>query len=516
MTDSPISSPTNSFSLPLLRTLPFESTMSSHHHSFTSPFIHDWMVGNTISTNSLPTNTTTNTTTININLSNTKIPSLVTLCQQEILNLLDRNAYNSRLVKDLCKYIPEELLEPIFEKLIDNKKINDIVLMIYLSPARSKLIINNIYNIRNSIFKLIGYNCPNLISLDLSDCIQISNSVIRTILTGCSQLECIKLDRCQRITDTAFDLSSTPFQSYVSCLSLKCISLQGCPQITGEVISIFNKNYRSLLYLNLSQCKHMKSQEMMNNIFQHRQLQILNLSFIDVVTDETFSLLPIMTSSTSSTSLSIERAKFSQVRSTSPVIQKLYAATSPSFASSESTSPLQVLNLCKCRITDKAIAHFVSFQHLKEVRLPWCTGITDHGVMMLVEYCDQIQILDLTSCSITDVAVRYVGKLAKKQLRELDLSWCMEITNNGLRYLLPAYGDEDIDGDAGCYVLGHDEMVTSHLEKLSLIWCSQVNNESLEILSNLPALKLLAVNGCYEVTSEAVHVLQQSGIDIIL
>lgn len=478
------------------------------HHSFTSPFIHDWMVGNHTSSTANPHPTSANTT-------NT-IPTLVSLCQQEILNLLERNAYNSRMVKDLCKYIPEELLEPIFEKLIESKKINDIVLMIYLSPNRYKLMINNVHTIRNSIFKLIGFNCPNLLSLDLSDCIQISNSVIRTILTGCPQLECFKLDRCQRITDAAFDLSSTPFQSFVSCLSLRCISLQGCPQITGEVVSIFNKNYRSLIYLNVSQCKHMRSNEMMN-VFNHRQLLILNLSFIDVVTDETFSLLPIMTTPPSN-------EKTANHRSTSPLIQKLSAARSTStsasspFNSQDNTvSPLQVLNLCKCRITDNAIAHFVSFQQLKEVRLPWCTNITDHGMMMLVEYCDQIQILDVTSCSITDVGVRYIGKLAKKQLRELDLSWCMEVTNHGLRYLLPAYGDEEDDVDDCYYAVGNgsDEMITSHLEKLSLIWCSQVNNESLEILSNLPALKFLALSGCYDVTSEAVNVLRESGIDIL-
>lgn len=63
-------------------------------------------------------------------------------------------------------------------------------------------------------------------ALDLSDCAQVGNSVIRAILQGCPMLENMRLDRCHRITDSAFDVSESPFHFLFGCLSLQAISLQ--------------------------------------------------------------------------------------------------------------------------------------------------------------------------------------------------------------------------------------------------------------------------------------------------
>jgi F-box/leucine-rich repeat protein 2/20 len=475
------------------------------------PSLHSWMMDKNLSSPS------PSPSDLSLTPSTLQVPTLAKLCQQRLITQLEENCFNSKMVKDFCKYIPEELLEPIIEKLIENKKINDMILMIYLSPNRSRLPMNNLINIRNSIFKLIGYNCPHLKYLDLSDCIQISNSVIRVVLTGCPALETIKLDRCHRITDAAFDFSSIPFTSFVSCFSLECISLQECPQITGEVVYTLNKNCRALVYLSLSQCKHMKSNDL-QYLFQHQHLKILNLSFIDSVTDETFRLLPkavsTIVSSSSSPSLSSR-----------PIPPPATPSIQP--------SPLQILNLCKCSISDKAMESFVSFSQLIELRLSWCTNITDQGIQFLVSYCSQLQYLDLTSCSITNKALAYLGKLCQKHLKELDLSWCMEINNDGLRYLLPMYSNKNEheeqpemseEGNNRARYTPHCkydssddcDLFPTYLERLHLVWCSQINNESLEILSNIPSLKYLAINGCNEVTAEAGEVLKRTGVEIIV
>eukprot|EP01036_Dinobryon_divergens_P028249 gene28249-37165_t len=236
--------------------------------------------------------------------TNFTVPTLTELCQATIIKMLEdisiaattsasststsiataakSSSMRNRLIHDLCKYLPDNLLEPIVTVLLsmlEHGLITDVVLLSFLVPDRRVLKLNQAVKIRKSIFKQIGMNCPNLARLDLSNCWQVSNSVIRSILQGCPVLEDIVLNNCYKVTDAAFDFSESPFQALVGCLSLEAISLQGCPQITGEIITTLNKNCKRLKYLNLSQCKNVKSPEI-QTIFSHNQLQCLNLAFI--------------------------------------------------------------------------------------------------------------------------------------------------------------------------------------------------------------------------------------------
>lgn len=130
--------------------------------------------------------------------------------------------------------------------------------------------------------------CPTKqISLNLSDCVQLSNSVVRAILQGCPFLSDLNLDRCRRITDAAFDVHQSPFQTLVACLSLESLSMQGCPSVTGQIVDSLNKLCGRLTHLNLSQCKHVE-RPAVQQIFEHCGLVSLNLSFIDEVSDAVF------------------------------------------------------------------------------------------------------------------------------------------------------------------------------------------------------------------------------------
>ncbi len=122
--------------------------------------------------------------------------SLKRICQDKIFCILRENGFSDRLIKQLSKLCPNYLMEPIFEMMLEqNLKISDAVLVSYFTPHRTVIKINRAGHIRNSLFKLIGMNCPQLFKVDLSDCVQVSNSVIRTILCGCPLLESVVLDR---------------------------------------------------------------------------------------------------------------------------------------------------------------------------------------------------------------------------------------------------------------------------------------------------------------------------------
>jgi hypothetical protein len=90
-------------------------------------------------------------------------PSLSSICQSKILRILEENNYSGRLIKELCKTCPDHLLEPVFEKLLENGSVTDVALVAYLTPSRTNIKIHSAIHIRNSLFKLIGLNCPHLV-----------------------------------------------------------------------------------------------------------------------------------------------------------------------------------------------------------------------------------------------------------------------------------------------------------------------------------------------------------------
>ena len=223
------------------------------------------------------------------NIVSGKVPSLERQCQDALILSLAKldQQYHAKKINDLCKCLPGHLLEPILASLLEQNRITDVALSMFLVPERLHLTMNGIVQIKNSTFKQIGYNSPNLVSLNLSDCVQLSNSVVRAILQGCPSLAKMRLDRCRCITDAAFDINQSPFQSLLGCLSLKSLSMQGCPSLTGQIVDSLNKLCVRLKYLNLSQCKHIE-RPAVQQIFEHGSILSLNLSFVDEVTDAVF------------------------------------------------------------------------------------------------------------------------------------------------------------------------------------------------------------------------------------
>lgn len=213
-----------------------------------------------------------------------------------------------------------------------------------------------------------------------------------------------------------------------------------------------NKNCRRLTHLNLSQCKQILSPKV-QNLFLHKQLRVLNLSFVETIGDDAFCLW-------------------------------------------SSPSPLQILNLCKSRITDSSMQKLTRMKELLEIHLQWCSGITDVGICTLVQSCPKLRVIDLKSCLVTDAALCAIAELCP-DLRDLDLSWCFAVTNDGLRKLIPNSDHPRV------------------LEKLSLVWCPQITDATLEILCELPSLQRVSLSGCSAVTTEGLSLLEMHGITVI-
>ena len=77
-------------------------------------------------------------------------------------------------------------------------------------------------------------------------------------------------------------------------------------------------------------------------------------------------------------------------------------------------SSLQVLHLAKSRITDKSLLKMSFLADLIEIHLQWCSGISDIGIAALVSGCVKLEIIDLKSCSITDVSISSIARGSKE------------------------------------------------------------------------------------------------------
>lgn len=223
----------------------------------------------------------------------------------------------------------------------------------------------------------------------------------------------------------------------------------------------------------------------------------MNLLFADLVTDETFSLLPPV----SLPDIEDSNIPISKHDRHSPYLELLFGHSRqhPLITNSieyfpPSTCSLTSLSIGMSSLTDFALYRIASFSSsLIELHLQWCPNISDYGIDVLVSYCRNLQILNLKSCSqLTDQALISIGRECHS-LTHLDVSWCSEFTDNGILYLIP-------EQKGICLSLCH----------LSLSWCPLITYASLIIiLRQLLHLNSLDLSGCIGVTSDCVLKLQQ-------
>jgi hypothetical protein len=183
-------------------------------------------------------------------------------------------------------------------------------------------------------------------------------------------------------------------------------------------------------------------------IFDHRQIVSLNLSYIDGVSDEAFANYPLSEfvgngnvddneeSTTSTTADNVEEVEESNATNNNnvslSVIENTLAINNP--MSIVYTSPLQKLFLSKSTITDASMFRLSFLSQLVEVGLQWCSSITDQGIMALTVHCPKLQEIDLKSCQITDASLSAIATHCG-HLRRLDLSWCARISDAGIARL---------------------------------------------------------------------------------
>ena len=95
------------------------------------------------------------------------IKPLQSHCIDTLITVLESHHFHPKMINDICKWLPDHFLEPIFYYLVEKKVITDVTLIQFLIPSRRELRLIGVNNILNSTLKQIGYNCPHLVSFNI-------------------------------------------------------------------------------------------------------------------------------------------------------------------------------------------------------------------------------------------------------------------------------------------------------------------------------------------------------------
>jgi len=288
-----------------------------------------------------------------------------------------------------------------------------------------------------------------LIELDLSDnqLAAIGVIIISRALKGLASLQLLNLQNCG-ITATAIDtfagalstltnlselnISGNSFahnsvMKIITALENSALTIFKMSQFSmiwpGEISSIGNKSTQScnnLLHLELSNSDFLVT-DWLQKI---TTLKFLNISRCTGINDDKSKELSTVISKNSNlVSLDISHNHLTAVGA----VQVAKAL--------QSVTTLQTVILSNCEITDKAAKHIATTislnPQLTELNISWnkLSGVGTDKIIQSLENCNQLQILKLAACGITNKEAETIATMLsdKTNLKELDISW------NGLK-----------------------------------------------------------------------------------
>lgn len=168
------------------------------------------------------------------------------------------------------------------------------------------------------------------------------------------------------------------------------------------------------------------------------------------------------------------------------------------------------VDLSGCLVQDSyliLILNMPCMKHLKCLKLSNCK-VSDNVLHATIQNLLSLEDLDLFGCkSITDDAMKTL--LILPTLKKLNLSYCSKITALGLEYLQGLSSLRDLNVSHNYKSITNfclqkiSEM--KELNHLNLTWCTEITDEGLKlVISNLKELQYLSLYGCIHITDHGL------------
>ena len=178
--------------------------------------------------------------------------------------------------------------------------------------------------------------------------------------------------------------------------------------------------------------------------------------------------------------------------------------------SQQERSSIEELCLQDCqKLTDESLNHLSQgLKSLKSLNLSFCVSITDTGLKSLSRL-DSLRSVNLRSCdNVSDIGISFLAE-ENSGIENLDVSFCANVTNMGLKHISTGFVKLKCLSMTTCSI--NDEGLKKmsknlvNLEELNIGQCVSITDEGLKsIYENMKGLKILDLYGCTKVSSKAV------------
>lgn len=249
--------------------------------------------------------------------------------------------------------------------------------------------------------------------IDISDTHNLTSEAVEHALKWCTHLRSLHMSRGYKLSDGVLEVVGE------TCHRLQTLVMDGCYKISNRGLQQMVEGCPDLRKINLSRCSYRVTDDGVLAIAENcPRLREVILAYLSEVTDTSCVRLCEMCPDLEVVTLMFSGVSEKGVRA----LNKLRKLKVLDISSLPGISPADVATLTQyC-------------PDLEAMNVSLNPQIDDACLLQIVKYGHKLHLLQCVSCHVTDHFMSEVGKYTKT-LKNLDIGWCQEVTDDGIRTL---------------------------------------------------------------------------------
>ncbi|XP_054278776.1 F-box/LRR-repeat protein 14 [Macrosteles quadrilineatus] len=284
--------------------------------------------------------------------------------------------------------------------------------------------------------------------------------------------------------------------------NLVSLNLSGCYNVTDVALTqAFFNELSTITRLNLSLCKQITDSSL-GRIAQLKNLEVLDLGGCCNVTNTGLLLI----------AWGLRNLRWLNLRSCWHISdQGIAHIAGLNKENAEGNLQLEYLGLQDCqRLSDEALKHVsAGLTGLKSINLSFCVSITDSGLKYLAKMAS-LKELNLRSCdNVSDIGMAYLAE-GGSRISSLDVSFCDKIGDQALIHISQGLFNLRSLSLSACQITDDGLLRISKtlhdLDTLHIGQCDNITDKGLfAVAESLKHLKSIDLYGCTKITTASIQ-----------